>query len=60
MEGFFGTLKAEMFYGKKFRTLEELKGNIVEYIIFYNEKRFQKRLRCTAPLEYRNPASKCA
>ena len=60
MEGFFGTLKAEMFYGKKFRTLEELRGKIVEYIIFYNEKRFQKRLRCMAPLEYRNHASKCA
>ncbi|WP_374049903.1 MULTISPECIES: IS3 family transposase [unclassified Sedimentibacter] len=26
----------------------------------YNEKRFQKRLRCMAPLEYRNHASKCA
>ncbi|MFA9422452.1 MAG: IS3 family transposase [Sedimentibacter sp.] len=23
---------------------------------FYNEKRFQKRLRCMAPLEYRNHA----
>ena len=58
MEGFFGTLKAEMFYGKKFRTLEELREKIVEYIIFYNEKRFQKRLRCMTPLEYRNHASK--
>ena len=60
MEGFFGTLKTEMFYGKKFKTLEELRGKIVEYIKFYNEKRFQKRLRCMAPLEYRNHASKCA
>jgi transposase InsO family protein len=60
MEGFFGTLKSEMFYGKKFKTLEELRNKIVEYIKFYNEKRFQKRLGCMAPIEYRNHASKCA
>ena len=59
MEGFFGTLKAEMFYGKKFKTLEELSNKIVEYIKFYNEERFQKRLGCLAPLEYRNQASIC-
>lgn len=60
MEGFFGTLKTEMFYGKRFKTLEELRAKIVEYIKFYNEERFQKRLGCMAPLEYRNHASKCA
>ena len=56
MEGFFGTLKTEMFYGKKFKSLEELKKKIVSYIKFYNEKRLQKRLRGMAPLEYRNHA----
>lgn len=60
MEGFFGTLKVEMFYGKKFKTLEELKEKIIKYIEFYNEKRFQKRLGCMAPLEYRNHTSKYA
>lgn len=60
MEGFFGILKTEMFYGKKFKKLEDLKEKIVEYIEFYNEERFQKRLGCMAPLEYRNHASKCA
>lgn len=59
MEGFFGTLKVEMFYGKTFKTLEGLREKIVNYM-FYNEKRFQKRLGCMAPLEYRNHASKCA
>ena len=57
MEGFFGILKTEMFYGKKFKTLEELRERITEYIKFYNEKRFQKRLGCMAPLEYRNHTS---
>jgi transposase InsO family protein len=60
MEGFFGTLKAEMFYEKKFKSLEELKEKIKEYIEFYNNQRFQKKLKCMAPLEFRNHASKCA
>lgn len=60
MEGFFGILKSEMFYGKKFKSLEELIEKIVEYIKFYNEKRFQKKLGCMAPLEYRNHAFICA
>lgn len=60
MEGFFGILKSEMFYDKKFKSFEELKEKIVEYITFYNERRFQKKLGCLAPMEYRNLASKCA
>lgn len=60
MEGFFGILKTEMFYGKRFKTLEELREKIVVYMKFYNEKRFQKRLSCMAPLEYRNHATECA
>lgn len=60
MEGFFGILKTEMFYGKKFYSYEELIEKIKEYIKFYNEKRFQEKLGCMAPLEYRNHASICA
>lgn len=60
MEGFFGILKTEMFYGKRFKSLEELIEKVVKYIKFYNERRFQKRLGCMAPLEYRNHASSCA
>lgn len=56
MECFFGILKTEMFYGKKFNSLEELKSKIISYIKFYNEKRFQKKLRCLAPLEFRRQA----
>jgi len=56
MEGFFGTLKTEMFYGKKFQSMENLIAKIIAYITFYNEKRFQKRLKCLAPMEYRNQA----
>ncbi len=60
MEGFFGTLKTEMFYGRKFDSLEDLKDKIKMYIHFYNNKRFQKKLGCLAPMEYRNQTSYCA
>jgi len=42
LEGFFGILKSEMFYDKKFKSLEVLKEKITEYTIFYNEKDFKK------------------
>jgi len=56
MEGFFGTLKSEMFYKKRFASIEELKKRIIEYIEFYNNERYQKKLKCLAPIEYRNQA----
>jgi len=56
MEGFFGMLKTEMFYGKTFNSMEDLVSRIKKYINFYNEKRFQKRLKCLAPTEYRSQA----
>lgn len=40
MEGFWGSLKSESYYLKKFETYEEL--DIKEYINFYNTKRLQK------------------
>lgn len=54
MEGFWGTLKSEMYYLKKFETIEELKQAIDEYIEFYNTKRLQRKLKGMAPMEYRN------
>ncbi len=60
MEGFFCILKTEMFYDKKLDSLEQLKTRIIDYIQFYNERRFQKRLGCLAPSEYRKLTPKCA
>jgi len=56
MEGFFGILKSEMFYGKKFQSLDDLIARIKDYIKFYNEERFQARLGGLAPIEYRKLA----
>lgn len=60
MEGFFGILKSEMFYEKKFQSMDNLIEKVKEYITFYNEKRFQKKLKCLAPMEYRNQAPNAA
>lgn len=54
MEGFWGILKSEMYHLQKFADYETLKCGIEEYIEYYNEHRYQKRLNCMTPLEYRN------
>lgn len=56
MEGFWGTLKSEMYYLNKFNTYEELEQAIQEYIHFYNNKRYQEKYKGLAPLEVRNQA----
>jgi putative transposase len=54
MEGFWGTIKSEMYYLQKFHDFDELKHAIDEYIIFYNFKRLQKNLKGLAPMEFRS------
>ncbi|MBN1045009.1 hypothetical protein DVW08_06425 [Clostridium botulinum] len=54
MEGFWGTLKFEMYYLRKFDKYEELEQAIDEYIDFYNTKRLQKKLKSMTPIEYRS------
>ena len=49
MEGFWGILKSEMYYLRKFSSEQTLTSAIEEYIHFYNTKRHQKRLRCMTP-----------
>ncbi|MGL4950195.1 MAG: IS3 family transposase, partial [Anaeroplasmataceae bacterium] len=45
MEGFFGILKSEMYYINKFYSIDQLKTSIDDYIKFYNEARYQKKLK---------------
>ena len=56
MEAFWGTIKSEMYYVNKFYSIENLTTSIEQYIEFYNNKRFQAKLKCLAPIEYRNQA----
>lgn len=52
MKSFWGILKFEMYYLRKFNTADELTSVIENYINFYNTKRYQKPLRCTTPMEF--------
>ncbi|MEE1076196.1 MAG: IS3 family transposase [Acutalibacteraceae bacterium] len=52
MEGYWGILKSEMYYLKKFTSKEELTEAIKNYIDFYNTKRFQLKLKCMTPMEF--------
>jgi putative transposase len=55
MEGFFGTMKTEMFYGRDWEgvTLDELAARIDAYIERHNTKRIKRSLGGMSPLEYR-------
>lgn len=53
MESFWGMLKSEMYYLRKFNTYDELDATVSDYIDYYNNHRYQKRLGCMTPIEYR-------
>lgn len=40
-EGFFGRMKSEMYYGRKWNCAKDLKRAINEHIEFYNNKRIK-------------------
>lgn len=52
MEGFWGILKREMYYKKKFHSREELIEAIIEYIDYYTNNRPQRGLGVLTPMEY--------
>ena len=52
MEGFWGILKRETYYGKCFRSKAELVNTIESYIWYYNTERIQRNLRLMTPAEY--------
>ena len=53
IENFFGILKSELFYIKKFKTIEELKQEIEQYINYYNNVRIKSNLNKMSPIQYR-------
>ena len=54
MENFFGIMKKEMFYNQEFKSLDELKRKMIDYINYYNTKRINKKRGGLTPIEYRN------
>ncbi len=58
VESFFHTLKTELVYHCKYRTREEARKSISEYIeVFYNRKRRHSSIGYMAPLEFENLVS---
>lgn len=53
VENFFGTLKSELFYLKQYRSVTQLKSEIVEYINYYNNERISENLKGMSPTQYR-------
>lgn len=52
MEGFWGILKREMYYGKRFTSKPTLVNTIESYIRYYNTERIQRKLHLKTPVEY--------
>lgn len=53
IENFFGTIKSELFYLKKYSNIDELKKEICEYIDYYNNERIRLNLNGMSPVMYR-------
>ena len=51
MEGFWGILKREMYYGRRFTCKSELMNSIKSYIHYYNNRRVQRNLGILTPIE---------
>ena len=51
MEGFWGILKRERYYGRKYHNRDTLVKMIEDYISYYNGERLQRNLGVLTPLE---------
>lgn len=57
MENFFGLLKSELFYLRKFESMDEFKLELEKYIDYYNNKRIKSKLKGLSPVQYRLQSS---
>lgn len=53
IENFFGTIKSEMFYMKRYKSLKDLQKDIIEYVKYYNNERIRLNLKGMSPIQYR-------
>lgn len=52
MEGFWGLMKREMYYTRKYQTKDELTKAIHSYMDYYTNRRVQRKLGVLTPMEY--------
>lgn len=55
MEGFWGILKGERYYGKRFYSKKALVDMIENFIRYYNTRRVQRKLGVLTPILSRKP-----
>lgn len=60
MEGFWGILKREMYYGKRYTDRDQLVNAIVNYMDYYTNRRLQRNLSVMTPMEYHEKCLKAA
>lgn len=51
MEGLWGIIKREMYYGRKYHDRKTLVKAIEDYLDYYNNRRYQRKLMTLAPME---------
>lgn len=54
MESFFGVLKSEFYYTKKFTDADVFIAELKDYIWYYNHERIKAKLKGLSPVQYRN------
>ncbi|WP_409014359.1 IS3 family transposase [Dyadobacter sp. CY326] len=52
-ENFFRTIKSELFYLKRYDSVQELKTEVNQYISYYNNDRIRFNLNGMSPVQYR-------
>ena len=53
MENWFGIMKTEFFYQKRFESVPSFKAQLKEYIRYYNHDRIKQKLKGLSPVQYR-------
>ena len=53
MENFFGILKTEFYYNKKFTSIDQFTKELSEYIDYYNNRRIKVKLKGLSPIQFR-------
>ena len=53
MENWFGIMKTEFFYRRRFDDVESFKTELKEYIHYYNHDRIKQKLKGLSPVQYR-------
>ena len=53
IENFFSTLKSELYYINKYKSVQQFNSAIEEYINYYNNDRIELNLKGMSPIQYR-------